>query len=48
MEGGRAQLDTVSALTWSLMKVKGNDWLAWTREADEVSRGDICRPDLCL
>lgn len=29
MEGVRAQLDTVSALTWSLMKVKGDDWLAW-------------------
>lgn len=48
MEGVRAQSDTVLALTWSLMKVKGDDWLAWICEAGEVSCGDICRPDLCL
>lgn len=47
MEGVRAMSDTGSALTWSLMKVKGDDWLAWT-EAGKVSCGNIFKPDLCL
>lgn len=46
MEGIRAQSDAGLALTWSLMKVKGDVWP--DSYPNKVSLADICRADLCL
>ena len=44
--GGIALSDAGMALTESLMKVRGDDWLG--THSDEVSHGDSCRGDLSL